>query len=59
MDTVSDYPTLPSQFDVSDSFAALNAVPLSTSINTKLRSSLPRNGFAVREFQDVLPKVKP
>jgi hypothetical protein len=59
MDTVSDNPSLPNQFDVSDSFAALNAVPLSSSIKTKQRSSLPRDGFAVREFQDDLPKVKP
>jgi hypothetical protein len=59
MDTVSDNPSLPSQFDVSDSFAALNAVPLNSPIKTKLRSSFLRDGFAVRGLQDALTKVKP
>jgi hypothetical protein len=59
MDTVSDNPILASQFNVSDSFTSQNAVPLSNPFNTKLRSSFLRDGFAVRELQDVSSKVKP
>jgi hypothetical protein len=59
MDTVLDNPIIAIQFDVSETLAALNAVPLSIPVNTKLRSGLPRNGFAVRKFQDAPPTVKP
>jgi hypothetical protein len=59
MVTNLDNQASPNQFDVFNSFASLNAMSSSSQIQSKLRSSLPQNGFSVHGFQDALTKVKP
>jgi hypothetical protein len=58
MNTISDNPTLASQFDASNSFTPLSPVPPIGNIKTKSCLGQTRSAFAVCELQGVAGQVK-